>query len=423
MIRFLIFIFLFLTTSVLAGQFGQNGRDGRDGYDGQNGRHGEDREIIAKGDMYNYNLSGADAGDGGDGDYGEDAWNCYQRMQNEDEYGAFGGNAGRAGNGGIGGNAGDITIYYQDESNLKNITINSTPGRGGAAGRTGYAGRGCKCQAYRWERNGNTYRCFDGRDGRDGERGLDGRSGDGSTISLIQRLEPLEPENNTRSLRIQDVPANNPLYINDHLWSFGASYAGLFSNNSRIENASYFKYTKTDERTVFVSWDAEQSMARYSTSQITFTLKNGSFRIDPIEPFWPIYKHERGPIESHISITDAALSTDARQIEINQLLGLEKEITLHLEDKANMLDKIPATFEIDYQTRFGGVFYQSRYQGSVSDQYLHRNGNQLVFDIGKMPIENQYKRWGTFVKIIVHATRRFGPYQLVDTFEIKKRLF
>jgi hypothetical protein len=189
---------------------GGNGSDGSDGGDGGCGGYGTDTNLVVvyydvsgiatnttleKKMLLFYNLedgsfflskiqpfdiitSGGNGGDGGDGGNGGNGGDGDPK--GVDIYCREGKNGGDGGNGGTGGNGGDagnITVWYYDQSVLDYIHTamnGGRAGRGGKAGKGGLGGVGCSGRR-------------DGSDGIDGNyfsyHGLDGRAGSYSTVA------------------------------------------------------------------------------------------------------------------------------------------------------------------------------------------------------------------------------------------------
>lgn len=132
--------------------FGQRGNHGRDGYNGRSGRNGQNRDIFVDDTIQTYDLSGENGEDGTDGEYGTNASNCRQPQRpTHNLQGANGGDGGDGGDGGNGGDGGDLTIYYNDASELKRIIVDNSGGKGGRNGRGAEGGEGCPVYEKYWQ--------------------------------------------------------------------------------------------------------------------------------------------------------------------------------------------------------------------------------------------------------------------------------
>ncbi|MFK8184417.1 MAG: hypothetical protein AB8B99_13675 [Phormidesmis sp.] len=138
-------------------RFGEPGRDGRNGRDGRAASRTEDTDIRILSDLaapVNYNLTGNSGRNGEDATVGEPARYC--RITYLPPYslqGASGGDGGDGGDGGNGSNGSNVSIYYTDESVLKQVTIQALGGSGGQAGRGTVGQEGCKCAEPEWTVN------------------------------------------------------------------------------------------------------------------------------------------------------------------------------------------------------------------------------------------------------------------------------
>jgi hypothetical protein len=142
-------------------RFGEPGIAGSPGQDGRTGNTENPIQINADGTPQTYNLRGGDGEDGTDGSIGQDATTCEQPQRTEFSLvGASGGTGGRGGNGGNGGDGGNVTIFFENLANLRQIQIVNDGGKGGRSGRGQVGGRGCACTVPQWTVSYCTYQRF-----------------------------------------------------------------------------------------------------------------------------------------------------------------------------------------------------------------------------------------------------------------------
>jgi hypothetical protein len=145
-----------LTVNIVAAEvqpFGQAGRHGVDGRPGRNGISASDQKIRASQQLQTVDLSGTDGEVGESATSGEHASGCQQPKKAANVCGAKGGNGGNGGDGGNGGKAGNVTLYFESLSQLKNVVLRNGGGRAGSGGNGGQAGDGCNCTQPSWTLN------------------------------------------------------------------------------------------------------------------------------------------------------------------------------------------------------------------------------------------------------------------------------
>lgn len=417
---------LLLCSHSQARTFGYRGYDGRDGTNGSHGQNGSNYRLhVVPGQFQSLDLSGRDGGRGGDGEDGDHAWSCFQPRDNNDEKGADGGNGGDAGEGGLGGNAGMLTLYYQNQTDLNNIYVRSVPGRGGEPGRRGWGGRACRCSTYNWTgSDGNNYRCYDGQDGYNGSSAYRGADGSGSVVVFINRAQELVREKNDYAANLgSHLGINLPIYMNDHVWRGNSGLLQALSTNSYLERASGVEYVRTDFHQVTMDWESATDESSFLNDKLQLHFENQKLSVRPVSPLWPIMRtHLLAPGQTHITITDAVHSTSAEKINITELSGLESSVKLDLLDSADSLDRIDYKFYLNYKTRVAGIIYTTRWEGDVPSSLINRNGSKLTIKVGQLPIPSKYLKWGRKVLIELTVKRSFGPNQLSYVREIKQRL-
>ena len=321
--------------------FGQTGYNGNNGNNGRNGRNTNSIDVFVDGTIQTYDISGENGEDGTDGEYGRNASNCKQpRYPAYNLRGASGGQGGNGGSGGNGGNGGNITIYYEDSSLLKYITVNNSGGKGGRGGRGVQGGDGCsiseqywqvkyctwelwqrrrdsensqwrrsnakrkltKCTgkekvdvnkytpkfprvksniALRWKYLGVTrnrsYQAIRGSQGESGKNGKNGKNGNYGEIILIPRQRiPAE------KITYEDSLSNligRKIDLSKNMWVEKRGLRNLLNSASNVPNS--YKYLLIGNHSYIVDWQASQTPQQLEVDTVTLGGKIGFNNLTP----------------------------------------------------------------------------------------------------------------------------------------------
>ena len=427
-----------LVDATIASYFGNTGRFGIDGAKGRNGERGSDFTIFAAGEAIDLDLSGKDGGDGQDGSNGHHAI-CYGSFYNNHNiYGASGGNGGNGGDGGDGGDGGQLTVYYNNLEDLKQIYVQAVGGKGGDPGRGGYGGRGCRCAFFTWTRRVcrrirgyrgyrcylYTYYCRNGRDGiqgRDGQKGRDGRLG---RLKLINGSELLAEDRPTAEVNLSQLQDRTVL-LSRNIWQTKNGARLLLASGSEIDDR-YFEFVERLEKNFELVWSAKQPLTGLGEENLTVTLENNrQIKVVSPEDVWLA-----GTISELEEKTQYIVAAVVRRSEVTKLTradftGNKSDLNFVLVDRANKSDFLETEFEITYRTtkdsdRFDrNPNYKTRYQGKIPSELVRRDRNRFVLNIGKLPIEEKFLRSGVPIEIELVITRSLGARSAQQIFNWK----
>ncbi len=415
-------LFLFATTAfgVTAYYFGNTGRDGSDGQSGYNGRDGSDVVLQATGQAQQLNLQGSDGNSASDGSYGEDARNCYQGRPDNDLVGASGGDGGRGGDGGAGGDGGSVRVYYQNAELIRQIYVDSTPGRGGYAGSGARGGDGCQCSDRSWRRRvcwdekhyeticepigckqgspgcscrtreyykerceDRNFYCEDGRDGHDGSSGSHGSDGRLGSIELVPRLEPLESTTPDQSIPVDTLGSSN-FMLTRHDWDQKQGALLLFGSGSRIRN-DYAEYAGKTIRTVSFSWMDPVRPASYFHGQnvsIGLSGRPATVDVDFSSGMLVDSRSTNDGEHTAVQIRRAMLRRELTQIRVEEMTGANQDLTLILIDDAKVSDiaKTDIFIKSGWDLDGGG-----EWKGSVPQDLIRSEEGKIYVNIGRLP--------------------------------------
>lgn len=408
-------------------EFGRDGRDGYAGRDGRNGRNGEDQTLFVDGSPVRLDLSGTDGEDGEDGEAGEDA-RCRHDLRYVDSnlYGADGGDGGRGGDAGDGGKGGDVTLYYTNPADLKEIYLRLESGRPGRNGRGGRGGEGCECRRRRWEEEvctgtGDNYRCvtrtFYCRDGEDGDYGRDGRDGerrDPGTLTLIPRTEALPPDQDTLSLTFSNLVSQTQS-LSKNIWQIRPGARDLLASGS-VVNDQYREFVGRIEKEVQLIWEAERSLNSIYEQIVRITLEDDrTLKIIFPDDVWLKQTTTQQDNLTQVVVTDFLLRNEATQLAKANFTGQRESLTVSLVDLAGRSDQLETAFRVRYRAVEGDRWrrvrpgnYRTRYDGVVPPELVTRQNNRYTLQIGRLPIDSEYLQPGVRVEIEVEAIRSFG---------------
>lgn len=198
-----------------------NGRDGRDGNNGENAGH-------ARCPDHTYTYNGDKGEDGENGEDGEDG--------------------------------GNILVYTNDMSLLKNLTLFSFGGQGGLGGEGGYGGAGC---------NGG----YDGDQGEPGKRGSRGNTG-------VMYLSPVPVKQDvlTRHLKLNEA-LQKPIQLHKNNWVQQSGAKALLNTRSHIADY-YYVLSEISELDVQIEWTANKPSNLYPDSALHLEWNNKGPTVD-----------------------------------------------------------------------------------------------------------------------------------------------
>jgi hypothetical protein len=456
--------FFFLTFETHAyTTFGYRGQDGRDGQRGYSGRDGSSQTIYAQQGPAQLDISGTHAGPGGDAEGGGYASSCFQYLGHDDMLGAEGGDGGSGGNGGNGGDGGDTVIYYDNNSQLRQIYIDATPGEGAGGGRGSYGAPGCFCSQYFWQqtytetryrdesyqecttrricrREGDDNRevcrdervcetrtrrvpytytytrnftCQDGRHGREGMPGSYGQRGSMGSITLIKKNSVLEPVRPRLNVALAQMVGQ--FELSDNEWAARNGASQLLAPGSRVAD-QYREWLGKRTHQVQIIWAVEgKDPADFGDGQVTLSLNNQRVEVNFPDQFLHLKKVEARGSNTTITITKAILASDIQKVRAKKMTGTLKSTKLELIDDADVSDHVATRFFIKAKWRKASD--RKFYQQWVPAEFVTRDGNIFNINVGEFDLKarrflffkrKEYFKAGAKVKLELMIERTFG---------------
>ena len=425
----------------------------RSGYAGQNG---ESRTIFLDPQQPLFlNLSGTDGAPGADGarrnsdrpnwntndrdydDYDEhDKYNKHyssnnsSRCHNSDvgkaarDITMANGESGLAGsNGGNGGNGGDLTIYYQNRSDLRQVLVDSSPGRGGSGGRGSRGTRGCGCPVSSWKVNGKTYTCKPGHRGSRGSNGNDGRNGNMGQLRIIAGKTPIAGDNPLYGAPLSTISSQTiPLTLNR--WYKQSGALGLLQINSKISD-EYLEYRDRLEKTATVKWNAKSGINEYGTQGVTVRLQeNGEIGFEfKDRELWSVVEQIDTSKGAVVSINAVVHQRDVTKLTPGISDKRDREFTLAVIDSGAKSDLVGTQFAVKIKTgggngipnRLGNA--ETYYEGVIPSNLVTRDYNRFLLNLGALPVPSDTFKPGNDVQVEIKAVRSLGSRSITQTID------
>jgi len=443
-----------LSTLAHADVFGIPGAPGAPGADGYTGADGQNVSVVATGQAQVFSLRGQNGGNGANGQPGQHADACRQPpLVRTDFIGAPGGNGGNGGSGGAGGSGGNITVYYSDINALKQISIDSTPGTGGAPGYGAPGDDGCRCDVREWNvpvqvchqvtppapvHSGTPaptptpttvcdtvqerHVCEDGRHGDNGANFAGGASGQYGSATLIQSLTPLTPTNPNGGAQMGSLPAQMTLTIDNFATATGA--AALFAPGSVIQDTySYWAGRKTVQTSVVWNASTPQSSC---TSQSVDVQVNGSGQVSANIENTSVWAELAVSYASDgsatVSVNKAVPANQAAQLSA-ALSGSDSGLVDVLSDAAKVSTLVDTQVQAKVLTPgFLGVM-TTRFNGVVPANLLSINDSQVIVEVGKLPgIAAGDLKKGKKIKVQLTITRSLGGQSANQELDLEQKI-
>ncbi len=407
----------------------KDGDNGRSGRNGAPGRNGDDRTISATGTPVNLDLSGRDGGDGGDGERGERPPYCLRQSSNEkhDLNAPAGGHGGSGGHGGDGGRGGNLTVYYNNLSDLRQIFVRSTGGEGGRGGNGGRGGRGCNCTHDSWtvetckgtpgsadySCKKKTYRCRDGADGPDGSDGAQGQTGARGQLSLIKGNTPLLADQPVVELPLSRFQAGGVnLSLNKWITRQGAT--GLLAPGSVLAD-EYREFVERIEGSFQLVWNDKAALAGFSDQMVTASLRDrGQVQLTFPDDLWVDGTLSQAGDRTLYTVSTAIRKQDVTRLSVADFTQAGKNLQLSLVDLGGRADLLTTEFRLKYRAREYSITdrfaqnYETHYNGVIPTTAVTRDHNRYLLNLGQLPIPSNALAKGTDVEIELAAVRRLG---------------
>jgi hypothetical protein len=397
---------------------GTNGSSGRDG------KNGESKIIFSDTSPLNLNLSGQDGTDGTDGSYGSRP-HCSHKSGGGDSdiHAENGGRGGDGGSGGNGGNGGDLTVYYDNLTDLRSILVTSGGGDGGRGGRGGYGAEGCDCHTDSWEKKickgtpGNpdykcetkTYRCHRGHRGGNGSDGYSGKKGRLGILSIVKGKNPIPGDNPSVNLSLASLKGQE-ISLSKNKWLTRSGATGLLANGSVVSD-EYQEFSDRLEGKFQLVWQDKQPLASFAADNTKLTLKdNKQIEINFPDDLWI---EGQTTVEGNLSkytVAAAVRREDVTKMAVSGFESADKNLNLQLVDLAAKSDVLQTKFRVTYRAKNNDKGFGDEYEKSfnLAPELVTRDYNRFILAVGKLSIPSEYLESGTNVEIEVEAIRSLG---------------
>ncbi|MEM6591013.1 MAG: collagen-like protein [Cyanobacteria bacterium P01_C01_bin.73] len=408
--------------------YGSDGRSGRDGRDGQIGRSGQSQTVVARGDSRVIDLSGRDGDRGGEGENGYRPY-CHGQPSNVayDLRAPDGGNGGAGGDGGRGGSGGDLTVYYEEVADLRQLLVDSSGGIGGRGGRGGQGAAGCNCRDRRWEQQVctgtpgqsdyscqiKTFICEDGDYGRNGRNGRDGEIGEPGQLYVVDQLEPLAADQPTQTLTLSALQAE-PVGLSKNLWQTRQGALALLAPGSTLRN-DYQAYVGRAEGQFQLRWEAPRPIADFAGDGATLTIEpDNQIQFATNDELWVEQETRFANDMTTTTISGIIRASEVTQLAIGNVSGRSNGFTVAVVDLAGQSDALDSQFRLVFKTSNDDPRdtvrrrFTTRYDGMVPAGVIRKDFERYQLDIGRLPISGQHLTPGTAVQIELQVTRSFA---------------
>ncbi|WP_204138387.1 hypothetical protein [Halomicronema sp. CCY15110] len=416
--------------------YGADGRDGRDGRNGHEGRDGRSQSVWVDGTPIQIEVGGESGQDGEVGDRGQrPTCPAQPRRVRYDLQAPDGGDGGDGGTGGAGGRGGDISLYYTDLAQLRQVSVNANGGRGGRGGYGGRGTAGCRCDDRRWHvqvcHDGNCetehYRCRDGEPGRDGRDGRQGESGTLGQLWLINRAEPL-PAEQPHINQLLNTWLRQPLSLSRHLWETRSGAGGLLAAGS-IVNDTYYEYRERLATQVQLDWQAERSPTQFLNFSADVTLlETGNVQLDFSEAVWVDSRAETTDGITTVTIHRIARAANVSNLAWGSQTGSGADFAVTVIDLGRESAYVDTEFELTYRTTDDNPRnvlrgrYSEQFSGVLPPNLVTQDQNRFVLQLGQLPIPARSLRPGTRGQIELRIVRSLGSHSADQTLEWEGQL-
>jgi len=427
-------IFAFGMPASAALSFGYAGRDGANGRSGYDGNNGQRVTFVADGSARQFLLDGTDGSNADRGQDGYDATGCYHNQPEYDLVGAPGGDGGNGGVGGNGGDGGNLTVYFQNESQLRQIYVTAQGGQPGRGSYGARGGRGCYCTSYGWTvrkchteqgPNGHPiqvcrdyrYYCRNGSDGRYGSSGRDGRPGFTGSVSLIRSTGPLAPDVLSASVRITSIPGFQTV-LEQNIFSRKSGALALLAPGSRV-NDVYNSFDLREKYPVATKWTSARNPADFSGSVQLF-VENRQPRITSGDGNFLIFDEQKSGDLTTFTVTDAAKESELQNVSMT-IEGNLTNTLIRVRDGASMVQNLLRdSFQMKL-ARSAVIGWDTQFEGVIDPSYIQRQGGDIIIRIGQMHMEDKKTfNPGKKIRVFLDLSRQFGPYSTASHMEILK---
>ncbi len=396
-----------LSSSALGAQrFGQTGQSGYDGRSGYAGRNGTSYTIYADSNYQQFNANGENGTSGQDGSYGNTARYCQQPYNTPYNLeGAWGGSGGRGGNGGNGGSAGNITVFYDNPDDLKNIQVQAVAGRGGDYGYPGDGARGCYCQIRTWRIDDQVYNCFDGRNGERGRQGTYGRPGLSSSVTVYSQMSPPAQQVSEIDLELVDLLAND-IQLSEHIWQRRSGAESLFAQGSRLPDEYNF-FVENFEVSLTSKWEASRPASEFDHVNMSLNLNERTIQVRSSEDVWlESITTANSPTSFDFTVSKALYKSEALNFNYQGFEGADTGLIAKFSDDGGAGDLLETKIFVRFFSR--RILQVLRWEGWVSEDLISVNDGQYEIAIGQLPIAGTYLESGRRARVDFTVARSSG---------------
>ncbi len=336
------------------------------------------------------------------------------------------GHSGEAGgNGGPGGNGGNLTVYYQNRSDLRQLFVDASPGRGGPGGRGGRGSRGCRCPQSDWKVDGKTYHCTDGKRGSRGSNGSPGSDGRIGQLRLIAGLTPIAGDTPQFRMSLEKLSTSTkPIALSLNRWDLQRGAQGLLQANSRIDD-EYLEYRDRLEKTATVQWRSKSALSDYGSQLASLTLQNNgtiSFEFDDQE-LWSVVEQVDAPKSTAVAIDAVVHQRDALRLTPGITDQRDRNFTLAVIDLGAKSDIVNTQFSVKIKTSNSngrpGAFSNAttHYEGLVPATSVKRDYNRFLLNLGSLPVPEDTFKSGNDVEVEIKVVRSLGSRSATQTID------
>ena len=248
-------------------------------------------------------------------------------------------------------------------------------------------------------------------------------------IDLDKSLDPDFPEVTAPIGELQ----GRGFTLSKNIWQTKNNAKSLFAPGSIIAD-QYKELVARHEHTVLVVWDAPQPVENFDDKKITLSLKGeNDANIFLPEDLWLETKKVKQDNITELFVFNAVRTKDVDNLEIDGLAGQGANLELDIFDEAEKSDLIATDFSVKYRVGepaedrgFLGLGsdtdYKTKYEGSVPQEAIAKEGNLFTLQLGKLPIPQEYLQPGQKVEVEVMAKRSLGENSLVKKLSTRTQI-
>jgi hypothetical protein len=419
--------------------FGVAGRNGRDGIPGRTGRDGFSTSVYANGQAVRLNLDAENGSDGRDGEPGEGATNCNQPTPADNVFGAAGGSGGAGGTAGNGGSGGNLTVYFNDLSDLRNIYVSSRPGQGGRAGREGRGGKGCYCKTPSWTAytchsvqkpdgtaenicEDTPFSCIDGTFGHDGNHPPSfGQMGSPGRLTLIHGTNDPQADNPSVTAKLPNWLGRTSL-LTRNVWSTQNGATQLLAPGSIISD-TYRLYTEQKQMSVSLNWEMTRPVTDFADVTVSATLNASGTDVDLSLPesIWYRFEEDRQAPDTLFTFKHMLRANEVNRLAV-ELSGTASNLVATVTDSTDSSDVLATSFDAEFGIPgfFGGT---TLFKGKVPADLIERNGRIFKIAISKLPgLKTEKMKPGTKLDLYLTANRALDSFHQEVSLRTRFRL-